>query len=185
MKKDNNPSSFSRRGFLQSTSAAMIGASLLPHLSHAGTNVGVSNVLKVGLIGCGGRGSGAAGQALQSDPNTVLTCMADIFPDRLDESHSALLELYPDRVKVDKEHMFIGFDAYQKVLATDVDVVLLTTPPGFRPDHFMAAVLAGKHAFCEKPVAVDAPGVRKVLEAARLAKQKKLSVMSGFCFRYD
>src|SRR5690606_21920448 len=91
----------------------------------------------------------------------------------------------PNQVKVDKAHQFVGFDAYKKVLESDVDVVILTTPPAFRPGHFEAAINAGKHVFCEKPVAVDAAGVRSVLETARMAKEKGLSVVSGFTFRYD
>ncbi len=175
----------SRRGFLKSTGAAVMAGTLLPHISTAKQPFGSSNTLKVGLIGCGGRGAGAASQALQADPNVVLTAMGDAFQDRLDESYKELYEMYPDKVKVDKAHKFVGFDAYKKVIESDVDVVLLTTPPAFRPDHMMAAVEAGKHTFCEKPVAIDAPGVRKVLEAAKKAKEKKLSVVSGFCFRYD
>jgi len=174
-----------RRGFLKSTSAAVMAGTILPHISLAKQPVGSMNTLKVGLIGCGGRGAGAASQALQADPNVVLTAMGDVFQDRLDESYNALFEMYPEKVKVDKTHRFIGFDAYKKVIESDVDVVLLTTPPAFRPDHMMAAIEAGKHAFCEKPVAIDAPGVRKVLAAAKKAKEKKLSVVSGFCFRYD
>lgn len=175
----------SRRGFLKSTSAAVVAGTLLPQLGFAKQSTGSTNTLKVGLIGCGGRGAGAASQALQADPNVVLSAMGDVFQDRLDESYKELAEMYPDKVKVDKAHQFIGFDAYKKVIESDVDVVLLATPPAFRPDHMMAAIEAGKHAFCEKPVAIDAPGVRKVLAAAKKAKEKKLSVVSGFCFRYD
>jgi len=142
-------------------------------------------MLKVGLIGCGGRGTGAAAQALQADANVLLTAMGDVFEDRLEESHKALMEEVPTKLKVEKATKFIGFDAYQKVIDSGVDVVLLATPPGFRPQHLMAAINAGKHVFCEKPVAVDAPGVRKVLEAAKKAKEKKLSLVSGFTFRYD
>lgn len=171
-----------RRQFIQYSGAVIGGLALgTINTSHAKGN----NTLKVGLIGCGGRGAGAASQALTADPDTVLTAMGDVFTDRLDESYNALLEMYPNRVKVGKENRFIGFDAYQKVINSGVDVVLLTTPPAFRPDHLMAAINAGKHAFCEKPVAIDAPGVRKVLDAARKAKEKNLSVVSGFCFRYD
>jgi len=175
----------SRRGFLKSTGAAVVAGTILPQLGFSKQAAGSSNTLKVGLIGCGGRGAGAASQALQADPNVVLTAMGDVFQDRLDESHKELAEMYPYKVKVDKAHQFIGFDAYKKVIESDVDVVLLATPPAFRPDHMMAAIEAGKHAFCEKPVAIDAPGVRKVLAAAKKAKEKKLSVVSGFCFRYD
>ena len=175
-----------RRKFLQHT-GAVIGGMALPisYINASPQHVGVANVLKVGLIGCGGRGAGAAGQALAADPDVILTAMGDVFSDRLDESYDALMELYPTKVKVNKENKFVGFDAYQKVINSGVDVVLLTTPPAFRPDHLTAAINAGKHAFCEKPVAVDAPGVRKVLAAAKKAKEKRLSVVSGFCFRYD
>jgi predicted dehydrogenase len=143
------------------------------------------SVIKVGLIGCGGRGTGAASQALKADPNVVITAMGDVFQDRLDSAHEILKKIDPKRVNVDKKHRYIGFDAYQRVLASGVDVVLLATPPGFRPDHLSAAVEAGKHIFCEKPVAVDAPGVRKVLAASKKAQEKGLSLVSGFTFRYD
>lgn len=183
--KENNASSTkpNRRKFIQYT-GAVIGGSLAFNLGSAPALARSSNTLRVGLIGCGGRGAGAASQALEADPDTVLTAMGDVFADRLDESYKELAEMYPTRVKVDKSHKFIGFDAYKKVIES-VDVVLLTTPPAFRPDHLAAAIDAGKHAFCEKPVAVDAPGIRKVLAAAAKAKEKKLSVVSGFCFRYD
>jgi myo-inositol 2-dehydrogenase / D-chiro-inositol 1-dehydrogenase len=186
MKSMDNDLALNRRGFLKSTGAAVIGGTLIPNLGFSQSSfTESSSTLRVGLIGCGGRGAGAASQALQADPNVVLTAMGDAFQDRLDESFKELLELYPQKVKVDKAHQFVGFDAYKKVIASDVDVVLLATPPVFRPDHMMAAIEAGKHTFCEKPVAIDAPGVRKVLAAAKKAKEKKLSVVSGFCFRYE
>lgn len=175
-----------RRLFLKSTGAAVIGSTLPYSLafSKPGT-FPTANVLKVGLIGCGGRGTGAAAQALAADPDVVLTAMGDVFSDYLEESYKAILEEQPKKVKVDKDHKFVGFDAYKKVIDSGVDVVILTTPPSFRPEHLMAAINAGKHVFCEKPVAVDAPGVRKVLEAAKKAKEKNLSLVSGFTFRYD
>ncbi len=173
-----------RRKFIQYTGALIGGVALDVGATNSAFASG-NNTLKIGLIGCGGRGAGAASQALAADPDTILTAMGDAFTDRLDESYAALLELYPNRVKVDKKNKFVGFDAYQKVIDSGVDVVLLTTPPAFRPDHMAAAVDAGKHTFCEKPVAVDAPGIRKVLAAAKKAKEKNLSVVSGFCFRYD
>src|SRR5690606_25535505 len=109
-----------------------------------------------------------------------------VFADRLEQSLKALADEVPsEKLKVSREHRFVGFDAYQKVINSGVDVVILATPPGFRPEHLTAAVDAGKHVFCEKPVAVDAPGVRKVLAAAKKAKEKNLSVVSGFCYRYD
>ncbi len=173
-----------RRKFIQYT-GAMIGGMTLQMGAVDAAFASGNNTLRIGLIGCGGRGTGAASQALAADADTIITAMGDVFADRLEESYQALLEMNPNRVKVNKSNRFIGFDAYQKVINAGVDVVLLATPPAFRPDHMAAAVSAGKHTFCEKPVAVDAPGVRKVLAAAKKAKEKNLSVVSGFCFRYD
>jgi myo-inositol 2-dehydrogenase/D-chiro-inositol 1-dehydrogenase len=182
----NESGRINRRKFLESSGAAVVGSTIafnigLPHNNYASS----ANTLKVGLIGCGGRGTGAAAQAVQADPEVLLTAMGDVFADRLEESYAALLEEVPKKLKVDKANKFVGFDAYKKVIDSGVDVVLLATPPAFRPDHLMAAIDAGKHVFCEKPVAVDAPGIRKVLEAAKKAKTKKLSLVSGFTFRYD
>src|SRR5690606_25274975 len=140
--------------------------------------------LKIGLVGCGGRGTGAAAQALKADPDVELTAMADIFPDQIETAYQALLKIEPAKIKVKEKHRFVGFDAYQKLIDSGVDVVLLASPPVFRPLHITAAVDAGKHIFCEKPVAVDPPGVRKVLEAVRKSKEKNLAVVAGFCFRY-
>ncbi len=175
-----------RRNFIKSSSAAALGSTILPSFDLSAANQVMQNKsLKVGLIGCGGRGTGAAVQAVNADPNVELTAMGDVFSDKLESSYLSLQKEIPDKLKVDDAHKFIGFDAYQKVIDSGVDVVLLTTPPCFRPDHLKAAVAAGKHAFCEKPVAVDAPGVRKVIEAAKEAEKKKLSILCGFCFRYD
>lgn len=175
-----------RREFIKKSGIALIGGSLAyPAVSFGASNPYKDSTLKVGLIGCGGRGTGAAAQALEADPNVVLYAMGDVFEDRLEEAHAALVKVAGNKVKVDKKNKFIGFDAYQKVIDSGVDVVLLTTPPAFRPDHLTAAINAGKHVFCEKPVAVDAPGIHKVLAAAKIAKEKKLSLVSGFCFRYD
>jgi myo-inositol 2-dehydrogenase / D-chiro-inositol 1-dehydrogenase len=182
-----NNQTTSRRDFLK-TSAIIGGAlaapAILPGKLFADNN---GDTLKVGLIGCGGRGSGAATQALNADKNVALWAMGDAFEDRLQDS---LKNLMADadvgsKVKVTPERCFVGLDAYQKVIDSGVDVVLLTTPPGFRPMHLKAAVAAGKHIFCEKPVAVDAPGVRSVLASAEEAKRKKLSLLSGFCYRYS
>jgi myo-inositol 2-dehydrogenase / D-chiro-inositol 1-dehydrogenase len=179
--------STSRRDVLKMAGMALAGSTLPavtilnPNRAFAGVNV---DTLKVGLIGCGGRGSGAANQALKADPNVVLWAMGDIFKDKMDASLENLTKVHGPKVKVDESRKFIGFDAYKKVLDSGVDVVLLATSPHFRPEHLTAAINAGKHVFCEKPVAVDAPGVRKVLDAAKLAKQKNLSLMSGFCWRY-
>ncbi len=177
--------STSRRDVLKLAGVALAGSTfpsiIIPNRAFAGVN---SETLKVGLIGCGGRGSGAAKQAMNADPNVVLHAMGDIFRDRLDSSLEALTKAVGDKVKVDEEHKFIGFDAFQKVIDSGVDVVILTTPPHFRPEHLTAAVNAGKHVFCEKPVAVDTPGLKKVLEAAKMAKEKNLSLVSGLCWRF-
>jgi len=174
-----------RRNFIKSTGAAAIGGTIalnigLPRSSFAMN----SDTLKVGLIGCGGRGTGAANQALSADPNVVLTHMADIFQDRLDLSINSLKKLHGDKVKADKDTMFVGFDGAKQVIESDVDVVILTTPPYFRPKQLEMAVEAGKHIFCEKPMAVDGPGIKRVLAAAKKAKEKNLSLVSGFCWRY-
>lgn len=174
-----------RRKFLRSSGAVIVGGSMINMGFRESTYSQGASVLKVGLIGCGGRGTGAAAQALNADPNVILTAMGDVFEDRLEESHKALMDEVPQKMKVDKAGKFVGFDAYRKVIDSGVDVVLLATPPAFRPHHLSAAIDAGKHVFCEKPVAVDAPGIRKVLDAAKKAKDKKLSLVSGFTFRYD
>jgi myo-inositol 2-dehydrogenase / D-chiro-inositol 1-dehydrogenase len=175
-----------RRSFLKKSGLAILGSTLAYPDSFSIPLFARKNpTLKVGLIGCGGRGTGAAAQALQADQDVVITAMGDVFEDRLEEAYAALVDIGGDRVKVGKKDKYVGFDAYQQVLDSGIDVVLLATPPGFRPDHLTAAINAGKHVFCEKPVAVDAPGVRKVLAAAKIAREKNLSLVSGFCFRYD
>jgi myo-inositol 2-dehydrogenase / D-chiro-inositol 1-dehydrogenase len=177
-----------RRDFLKTSGAiAMAGAVAGPFLlTSTSRAASPGDQLKVGLIGCGGRGSGAAEQALNGDSNSILTAMGDVFPDRLQGSLKNLQakKSIGERVKVTPEMCFTGLDAYQKVLESGVDVVLLATPPGFRPQHLKAAVAAGKHVFCEKPMATDAPGVRSVMESAKLAKEKNISLVAGFCWRY-
>ncbi len=179
--------SHTRRQFVKKSGSAMLASTLGFNILTAQNfkHKINSDTLKVGLIGCGGRGSGAALQATLADDNVVLTCMADIFKDALDKSHKALMGENPEKILVDEEHKFVGWDSYKKVIDSDVDVVILTTPPSFRPAHLEAAIEAGKHVFCEKPVAVDAPGIRRVLASAKKAKEKGLSLMSGFCWRHD
>ena len=183
-----------RRKFVKDTSVAMGGLMISSSLA-AGAHIDGDDVIKVGLIGCGGRGTGAAVQALSTSQNVRLVAMADAFRDQLDASYERINGQYyvdaagtdkplSDRIDVPEEHKFAGFDAYQKVIPL-VDVVLIATPPGFRPAHFEAAVDAGKHVFMEKPLATDAPGVRKVLAAAEVAKQKKLNVVVGLQRRYQ
>ena len=170
----------SRRSFLKATSVAGFGSVLaFPSLALGPTD----RTLKIGLVGCGGRGTGAANQALSADKSVELTAIADVFPEQIEKALEQLRAVHPEKIKVGDEQKFVGLGAIDQLLATDVDVVLLTTPPGFRPDHFAKAVKAGKHTFCEKPIATDAPGVRKFLAAASESKQKGLGVQSGFCWR--
>jgi predicted dehydrogenase len=143
--------------------------------------------LRIGLIGCGGRGTGAAKQALKADPNVQLTAMADMFADRLELSLNTLTKQaeIAGKIEVPPERQYTGASGYQQLLADGVDVVLLATPPHFRPAHLAAAVEAGVHVFAEKPVAVDGPGVRAVLATCEKAHEKKLSLVSGLCLRYS
>jgi predicted dehydrogenase len=170
-----------RRTFLQST-AATAGAALLS----SGVHAAGTDTIRVGLVGCGNRGNGAAVQALTADPNAKLVAVGDAFADQI-ESSIKIISQEPNlakRVEVPQDRRFVGLDAYKHVISA-VDVVLLTAPPGFRPIHLQAAVDAGRHVFMEKPVAVDAPGIHKVLAACEQAKAKKLTVMCGLQQRYD
>jgi predicted dehydrogenase len=173
--------SASRRVFLKT--AAATGAMATISNAHAAG----SDVLRIGLIGCGDRGTGAAVQALGADSNVKIVAMADAFEDRLQQSLEVLRkdEKVAGKLDVQPDHRFVGFNAYRELLGSGVDVVLLCTPPHFRPQHLREAVEAGKHVFAEKPVAVDAPGVQSVLASCELAKKKGLSVVSGLCIRYD
>jgi predicted dehydrogenase len=172
----------SRREFLQSSAATLAAAAAVQ------AHTGGDDRLRIGLVGCGGRGTGAAEQAIRADKYARLVAMADAFPERIERSIQTLKrglgDVAAERLDVPAERRFGGLDAY-KHLIDCVDVVLLCTPPGFRPMHLRAAVDAGKHVFCEKPMAVDGPGVRSVLESAAIAKQKGLCLVSGFCYRYD
>jgi predicted dehydrogenase len=180
--RDGTGAGTNRRDFLKSSTVAAVGAGLAGGLSIArSAHAAGSDQIKIGLVGCGGRGTGAAAQALHTEGDVKLVAMGDAFQDRLD---SSLKELEKDdqikgRIDVPAERRFVGFDAYKNVLDAGIDLVILATPPGFRPLHFAAAIDAGKHVFMEKPVAVDAPGVRAVLEATRKAKERNLAVGVG------
>jgi predicted dehydrogenase len=181
--KKTNPAktNVGRRRFLQTSAATAAAVSLA-----AGVHADGNDILRIGLIGCGGRGTGAAANALHADPNVKLVAMGDAFRDRLEGS---LAQLQRDRalapkIEVPRARQFVGFDAYRDVINSGVDVVLLCTPPHFRPAHLDAAVRANKHVFCEKPVAVDAPGVRRVLATCQEAGRRRLSIVSGLCWRY-
>ena len=181
------PPSTTRRQFVGSSLTAASGLAGLGTLTAArAAHASGSETLRIGLIGCGGRGTGAARQALQADENVKLVAMGDAFENRLQSSLKSLSKIeMANKIDVPADRQFVGLDAYEKVIASEVDVVLLTTPPHFRPMHLKAAIDAGKHVFAEKPVAVDAPGVRSVLETCAEAKRKNLSVVSGLCLRYD
>ncbi|MGM9478823.1 Gfo/Idh/MocA family oxidoreductase [Pedobacter sp. GSP4] len=172
-----------RRDFLKA-SAMLAGGAMLSSIPLAGAYASGSDTIKIALIGCGDRGTGAAFQALSNKFNIKLVAMADAFQDRLDSSFQSLNSKFAAKMDVPKERQFVGFDAYLKAIPL-ADVVLLTTPPGFRPIHFEEAVKQNKQIFMEKPVAVDAPGIRKVLAAAEEAKKKKLNVVVGLQRRYQ
>jgi predicted dehydrogenase len=138
-----------------------------------------SDKIRVGLIGCGGRGTYDAGNCLKAAEGVELVAMGDMFKDRLDNCRRTLTRNQPDKVKVTDDKCFVGWDAHQKVLATDVNLVILTEPPHFRPSHLKAAVEAGKHVFMEKPAAVDPVGVRSVIQTSELADKKGLTILAG------
>jgi predicted dehydrogenase len=181
-----------RRDFVATSAAA--GAAMAAAPAWAGMRpMRRSEELRVGLIGCGGRGTGAAMQAMMADSDSVLWAVGDAFEPAIAPSLGHVTDAVASqdaasverKIQVDDSRRFVGFDAYKKVMASGVDVVILTTPPVFRPAMLRAAIESGKHVFCEKPVAVDGPGIRSVLESARLAREKNLSLMSGFCWRYQ
>jgi predicted dehydrogenase len=176
--------SSNRREFLSNSAAVAAGAALLgqvPAVHAAG-----GDMLKIGLVGCGGRGTGAARNALLADPNVKLVAMADMFRDRLENSLNQLKrdEELAKKIAVPPEQCFTGFDGYKQLIPL-CDVVLLCTPPHFRPMHLEAAVKAGKHIFAEKPMAVDTPGALRVRDAVQEAKAKKIACVAGFCYRYE
>ena len=172
--------SVSRRAFVQTTAAAA-AAMVWP----GGAHVAGSDVIRVGLVGCGGRGTGAARDCMRSSEGVEIVALGDLAPDRLAQCRGALAKAVQEdaslgaKLKVTDERCFTGFDAYQKVIASDVHLVILATPPAFRPMHLAAAVAAGKHIFAEKPVAVDPAGVRSVLATYEIARQKGLGIGVG------
>ncbi len=170
----------SRRSFLKTATVAAVGTTVATKLDFfSGAYAAGSDEIRVGLIGCGGRGSGAARNVLASAKGVKIVAMGDAFQDRLDQSRKVLTEKFGDAVDVPDERAFVGLDAFQKVIATDANYIILATPPGFRPQHLKAAVDAGKHIFTEKPVAVDGPGIRDVLATYEAAKTKNLGIAAG------
>ena len=179
-------SNHSRREFVQKTAIATSGLLTTSLPIESMVHGQGEKKLKLALIGCGGRGSGAAVQALTADKNVELVAMADAFGDRIEKSLKGIQEHFDGekKINVKAKNQFIGFDAYKKAIDL-ADVVILTTPPGFRPYHFEYAILNDKHVFMEKPLATDPVGIRKVLETARLAKSKKLNVVVGLQRHYQ
>lgn len=176
----------SRRSFVQKTALATSGLLTVPLSVEAMANVYGAKKLKLALIGCGGRGSGAAVQALTADENVELVAMADAFADRIEKSLNGIKDHFDGKKKIEvkEKNRFVGFDAYKKAIDL-ADVVILTTPPGFRPYHFEYAIANDKHVFMEKPVATDPVGIRKVLATAKMAKAKKLNVVVGLQRHYQ
>ena len=181
---NHNGRSLSRRRFLQQATAAggaVMASSSLARRVHAAGNDG----FRVGLIGCGGRGSGAAANAMNAGKDVKLVAMADIFDDHLQGARERLKAMYPEQFVVDNDHCFVGFDGYQKLINSDVDVVIIAAASHFHPVMFKAAVDAGKHVFYEKPHGIDVPGLKLSMAACEEAKKKNLAVVSGLCWRYD
>ncbi|MEM6278956.1 MAG: Gfo/Idh/MocA family oxidoreductase [Verrucomicrobiota bacterium] len=186
MKKSSPSNEPDRRNFLRTAAGATAATAAFAGAAK-GAGVDPSKKLKVGFIGTGGRGTGAAAQALAADDNIELHSMADVFPEKIEKSLATLAKNkdLADKINVAEDRKFLGLDAYKRVIDSDVDVVLLTTSPGFRPLHFRAAIEAGKHVFAEKPMAVDAAGVRHSYETLKMAEGRPLSIVAGFCWRYS
>ncbi len=181
--QDDHKTATHRRDFLKAGASGALGSALVTGFPAILKGAPVSNSIKIGLVGCGGRGSGAASQAMKADDYSELTAVADVYQERIDACLTNLRRVGGKKVQVESSKQFVGLDSYQKLIDSGVDVVLLATPPGFRPQHLLSAINSGKHVFCEKPIAVDSPGVRSVLETAKLAREKDVSLVSGFCWR--
>ncbi len=173
-----------RRTFVKASTTMAVGSTLLSGFSINALGASKPNELRVGLVGCGGRGTGAAFEALKTAPNVKLTAMADAFEDRVESSYMRLSNEFGSQVSISKKDKYVGFDGYKKVIEK-CDVVILATPPPFRPIHFEAAVKADKHVFMEKPLFVDIPGYHKIISTNELAKQKNLNVAVGLQLRFE
>ncbi|MFK5923436.1 MAG: Gfo/Idh/MocA family oxidoreductase [Verrucomicrobiota bacterium] len=175
-----------RRDFIKTSAGTAVAVGALSASISRGEGIPADKKIKIGFIGTGGRGTGAAAQALSADDNMELHAVGDVFQEQIDKSLTTLSKnaKFKDKVQVPKERQFVGMDAYQRVIDSGVDLVILTTTPGFRPQHLKAAVEAGKHIFTEKPMAVDAAGVKSCLETVALSKTKPIAMVAGFCWRY-
>jgi len=174
-----------RRDFVKRSAAATAGATAGLMASGNVAYADGTDTLRVGLVGCGGRGTGAAHDSYRSSDGVELVAMGDLFQDRMEESKEQLRKRLGDSFKVDQDHTFLGFDAYRKVIESDVDLVIFATPPAFRPTHLRAAIEGGKHVFIEKPVATDTAGIQSVRESARMAEEKGLAIVAGTQRRHD
>ncbi len=174
----------SRRGFIKGTTAAVAGASLVGMGTSRSAHAAGDDVIKVALIGCGGRGTGAVMQMMNADEGVKLVAVADAFDSRASSAIKNLSERHPEKVDVG-DRVFIGLDAYKQVIASDADLVAIATPPGFRPQHYSAAIDADKHVFMEKPCCVDGPGYLKLMKANKLADEKNLFVGVGLQRRHE
>ena len=175
----------SRRDFIREATAVAVGTAAVARFHGlVGAHAAGSDEIRVGLVGCGGRGSGAAGNVLAAAPGVKIVALADAFADRLAACRERLATQYPDTANVAADHCFVGLDAYQQLLKTDVNYVILATPPGFRATHIAASIAAGKNTFAEKPVAVDAAGVRSCLSLAEEVSKRGLALGAGTQYRH-
>jgi predicted dehydrogenase len=182
-KSNNESAGFSRRGFLQ-TSAAVSAAAVMANLGTNFAHAAGTDRIRVGLVGCGGRGTGAAQDCMKAAENAQVVALGDLFEDKAKDTQKKFNSMgkegaTKDKFNISDDNTFWGWDAYKKVLATDINLIIFATPPGFRPGHIKAAIEAGKNVFAEKPVAVDPTGIRTVIEAAEMAEQKKLAFVTG------
>jgi len=171
--------STTRREFLKGSTAAVVGSAVAAGWTIPAVYAAGSDEIRVGLIGCGGRGTGAAENVAQAAPGVKIIALGDVFKDKIDSCVDSLKKTIADKLDVPEERQFVGLDAYQKVLASDINYVILATPPGFRPLHLKAAVAAGKNIFTEKPLAVDGPGIRTCFEVYEEGKKKGLAIGTG------
>ncbi len=182
MKEQNKPD---RRTFVKTSAKTLAAGMVFSHLPiFSSANVFGQEKIKLGVVGCGGRGTGAVFQALTASKSVQLVAMGDVFKHEMDNSFQQISQKFPDQLDVPQERQFLGLDAFKDVIA-ECDAVILATPPGFRPEHFQLAIDSGKHVFLEKPLAVDGPGYRKIIETGKKATDKKLNVVVGLQFRYE
>ena len=176
---DQQEAGFSRRNFIKTATAAAVGSTVATQFSLPGAYAAGSDEIRVGLIGCGGRGTGAARNVLGAAKGVRIVAMGDAFKDRAEQSLTGLKQRFSADVDVTPDRLFVGLDAYKKVIASDVNYIILATPPAFRPVHLKAAIEAGKNVFTEKPLAVDPAGVRDVLALVDTVTSKKLGLGTG------